>query len=164
MKFIFLALFFTLASYAEECVEGRSAKWQADGTFVGPYEKCFIKVSNASGGSLAKGSVVISDTSQANPHVVTTSTTAGSAPICVIAETCSTGAKCKCQTYGYTDSLLFEATKEASAGHLVFISENVAKYSMAEVKGSIAGSDVPIGTFLETSATSGSIKAFIKLR
>lgn len=163
-----LLLFFILSfsAMAEVCLEGRTSKWAADGSFVGPYEVCYIKVSNVDAGSLLKGMVVIADPTEESPHEIATSTTAGAAPLCVLMENCSNGKKCKCQTYGYNESVLLDSKTGATAGFTAFISEASAGYVSDETKLNTVASDIPVGTFLETSNddTGIGVKVFLKLR
>lgn len=168
MKFlVFIALLLSFAVNAEVCLEGRSTKKDATGTVdAGSIEKCYVNAFNVDQGTLAAGSIVILDPTESNGYEIATSTTAGAVPHCMIMESCAQGKDpCKCQTYGYTESLLFDVTNaSATVGETAFISENAAGYVQNEALGSIAASDIPVGVFLESKAASGAIKAFLRMR
>ena len=161
----FLVLSFT--AYADVCNEGRSTSWDATGTVrADSLDQCYVKVSNVDQGTLAKGSIVILDPTVENGYEIATSSTAGAVPHCMIMEACAEGAKCKCQTYGYTDILLFDVTNEAATkGEPIFISEGSKGYVQSELLAGRAASDIVIGEFKEAETTaSGAIKAFLRLK
>jgi len=122
-------------------------------------DKVFIKVYSAAG--VAKGSVVFLDTSADDGMTVTTATNAALKPLCMVAETISALGIGKCQIYGYTDALLFEPTTTAVVNEPVYHSSSIAGYSSAISSGSVAAYNVPIGTFLDASAATASIEAFL---
>ena len=156
----------SLNAFADVCNEGRSTSWDATGTVRSDsLDQCYVKVSNVDQGTLAKGSIVIVDDTVSNGYEIATSTSAGAVPHCMIMESCANGAKCKCQTYGYTEDLLFDVTNtNATVGESIFISENAAGYVQNEALASIAASDIVIGEFRETKSASGAIKAFLRLK
>jgi hypothetical protein len=135
----------------------------------GSEEKFYIYVKNVSNGTLADGAVVVLDTSADDGYSVTTSTTAGATPICIIAReggrTCADDQLCRCQTYGLNDGVQFDATTDShTAGQSAFISESNAGYVMGTLFTSVAASDKPVGVFYDTGDTSGDVQLFIKLR
>lgn len=162
-----LVLLFALmmtSVYAEVCLEGRSTTVDLLGNVVNQ-EICYVNVKNGLGSSIAKGNAVILKAGVEDGFTVTTSATAGAVPHCIMLEACADTKVCKCQTYGYADYLDFDSTNGvATDGGLIFISEDNAGYVESEALGSIAASDNPIGSFLESVSASGEVKAFIKLR
>ena len=164
MKILLFCLLFTVSAFSEVCLQGRSVTIDNLGNAKGG-ELCYINVKNIKGSALLQGQAVVFDTSVADGYSVTTSTTAGVSPVCVLMTACANNAVCKCQTYGYASWGKYDSGNgNATAGFLAFISENVAGYIQGETKASTAASDIPIGTFLETKTASADIKLFIKLR
>ena len=159
-----LVFVFMLSAFADIGPVNRSTNLDFDGSLKsGSREVWKINVVNRSGGTLADGSAVIWDVSEDDGYSVTTSTTAGQTPACIIAESCADDALCECQVYGYKEVILFDAgNASATAGGKMFISENNAAYVQAD--SSEAASDEPIGIFYDTSAASGSVEGFIRLR
>lgn len=157
---------FAFNAVADIGLVNRSTSLDATGTLrSGSLEKFFVNVKNASGGALENGDVVVLDVSADDGYSVTTSTTAGAIPHCVLAVACAVGAVCKCQTYGLKTDVNFDRTNAAStAGFLAFISEDNAGKIEAEAKASIAGSDYPVGVFMDTVSASGDVELFIRLR
>ena len=170
MKLFLGLLFLSVTAFADLGPVGNSFFQQLDGTAVsGSIEKWFINVKNVSGGALADGTVVVPDTTEDDGYSVTTSTTAGSTPLCIIAKedgsSCADDAVCRCQTYGLNSGVLFDSTSaSATAGQSAYISESNAGYVEAEPTASLAAFDKPIGVFLDTVAASGDVQLFIKLR
>lgn len=163
-KLLVLCVFCMTSLYAEVCLTGRSTTEDNTGAISGQ-EVCYVNVKNGLGSALAKGNVVILKASSEDGFTVTTSATAGQVPHCIMMEACADAKVCKCQTYGYADFVDFDVTNStATAGNLVFISENNAGLVQAEALGSYAASDVPVGVILETTSASEEVKVFIKLR
>lgn len=168
MKFfgtLFIALF-AMTAFADIGLVDRSTSFDGAGSLLsGSVEKYEIVVKNQSGGALEDGDIVVWDSSNDDGYSVTTSTTAGAVPACVLSEACAASASCKCQTYGYKSNVNFDVTNaNATAGFLVFLSESNAGDVQAEAKGSIAASDVPIGMFYDDATASGDVEVFIRLR
>lgn len=163
---LLVAMLLTSVAFADIGPSGRSTSLDATGSLqAGSIEKFLIKVKNASGGALVDGDVVVLDMTADDGYSVTTSTTAGDVPLCVLDEACASLALCKCQTYGYKSNVNFDVTNAtATAGFLAFISEDNAGKVEAEAKASIAASDVPIGVFYDSASASGDVEMFIKLR
>jgi hypothetical protein len=164
---IILALLaFSFNSLAEVGLQGRSTAWDSTGTVrTGSIESTYVNVSNVDAGSLAAGSIVVLDPTETNGYEIATSTTAGAVPHCMLQVACANGEKCKCQTYGYTEILLYDSTNSSStAGFPIYISESTAGYAEAEVKATAAASDIPLGVFLESDTASASVKAFLRMR
>jgi hypothetical protein len=173
MKKLLLVLFLTflsLSASADICLVGRSTAEDNTGTLqAGSLEKCYINAKNASGGSLADGSVVIDDLTNDDGYSVNTSTTAGASPVCIVAKkdgsACADDEVCRCQTYGFNSGVLFDSTNDAaSAGDMLFISESTAGYSESEALGSVAATDRPIGVIYDDASASADVEVFIKLR
>lgn len=167
---LLIALFASFMAMADIGPVGRSTEIDGTGAFKGPHEKFYINVKNVSGGTLQDGDVVVLDTTELDGYSVNTSTTAGAVPHCVLAlkpgnSSCADDELCRCQTFGIHSNVNFDDTNaEATAGFLVFHSENNAGYIQGEAKGSVAASDYPVGVFLESSTTSGDLDVFIRLR
>lgn len=145
--------------------EGPNRRGSLDGTgsFNGPDEKFFVSVKNASGGALVSGDVVILDVTADDGYSVTTSTTAGDFPHCVLAEACASLGMCKCQTYGLATDVNFTPDQNnAVAGGPAFISESQA--GKVDAITSPAFSDRPIGVFYDAASATGDVEVFIKLR
>jgi len=150
---------------------GRSAQDDATGTLqAGSLEKWYIYVKNTSGSTASDGMLFVAETTEDDGYSVTTGTTAGSFPVCVLAKedggSCADDEVCRCQTYGLNSGVVFDVTNgDATAGQQAFVSENTAGYVQAEALGSIAASDIPIGVFLDSySTTSADAEIFLRLR
>lgn len=165
MKKLFMALAMlsmTAITLADIGPVGRSASINADGSEGAVKEKFFINVKNTSGGAFTANTLVILDETELDGFSVNTSATAGKTPHCLVVEACADDALCKCQTYGVA-TIVYDATGDnAVAGAPMFLSESNA----GQVYGitTVGAGDVSIGTFLEASATSGSISGFLKMR
>lgn len=164
MKLLLLSFVLTFSAFGKVCLEGRSTTEDGAGS-IKSQEICYINAKNGSGGSLAKGAVVILKAASGNGFTVTTSTTAGAVPHCVYMEACASNKVCKCQTYGYADYVDYDYANSTGAtdGNLAFISESNAGLIQAENEGSYAASDVPVGVFLESATASGEVKVWLKL-
>lgn len=160
---LILALF-TCVSFAEIGPVGRSVSLDATGAVQeGSLDKYFVSVKNVSGGALNDGDLVILDLSADDGYSVTTSTTAGQIPHCILDEACADDAMCRCQTYGYKSNVNFDVTSaSAVAGTFAFLGENSAGTVQAD--GTPAFSDRPVGVFYDAAAASGDVELFIKLR
>jgi len=165
LLFLF-AMLFTFNAYADIGLVDRSTALDGAGNLLaGSLEKVFIKVKNTSGGSVANGDVMILDVAEDDGYSVTTTTTAASVPVCVMAQACADDVLCDCQTYGLKDDVNFDSTNyNATAGSLAFVSENFAGAVQAELPANYAVSDVPIGVFYDSPSASGDTELFIKLR
>lgn len=166
MKFLFLilAMFLSFTANAENCLVGRSTTLDGVGTVqAGSLEKCTINVKNGSGGALVDGDVVVLDVTADDGYTVTTSSTAGDVPHCVLDEACASLAMCACQTYGYKSNLNFTPDQNnAVAGKFAFISESQAGKADAITSPGVA--DIPIGVFYDAASATGDVEVFIKLR
>lgn len=161
---IAMVMFISCDSIADIGPQGRSVNLQYNGQ-VDPatLEQRFMNVVNRSGGSLAVGSIVVLDVSNDDGASVTTSATAGSVPMCVIAKkVCADDKLCICQTYGLFDGALFDVGGgNAAAGKPFYISETTAGKI-----GAIAApdaSDIPGGVFLDAATSTSAVKVFLKL-
>lgn len=126
-------------------------------------DKYFITVKNQSGGALVSGDVVILDVANDDGYSVTSSTTAGAVPHCVLDESCADDAFCKCQTYGLKTDVNFTPDQNnAAAGGQAFLSETQAGKSDAIT--SVGAGDRPIGVFYDAASASGDVEVFIQLR
>lgn len=168
-KFILLALIFAVSfnAIADIGLINRSTTEDNTETLVaGSLEKNWIYVKNNSGDTASEGAIVIIDTSSDDGYTVTTTITASSKPHCMIDESCSNGKMCKCQTYGYTDKLLFEADNAAgTAGEYVYISETWLGYAQVfDSDSPVAFTDIPIGQMYDAVSSSADIEVFLKLR
>ena len=171
MKFITLiALLLSFAAMADIGLGNRSVSVDNTGALkAGSLEKVYINVVNGSGASVADGAVMVINTASDDGYSVTTSTTAGAIPVCVMSKpdgsACAANKLCRCQTYGYNSGVLFDSTNvSATAGQAAYISENNAGYVQAEAIASVAATDIPIGVFYDTTASSADVELFIKLR
>lgn len=160
-----LALMTTL-TLADIGKVGRSTSFDNAGTYqTGSREKFEIVVKNQSGGALEDGDLVIWDVSNDDGYSVTTSTTAGAKPACVLSEACAAGAACKCQTYGYKSNVNFDVTNEsATAGDCGYLSESNAGKVQGEQLSLKTVDDVCVGIFYDAAAASGDVEMFLKLR
>lgn len=161
-----ISLVFAFNAFADVGLVNRSTSLDATGSLrAGSLEKFFINVKNVSGGALLDGDVVVLDTTEDDGYSVTTSTTAGAIPHCILNQACADDQMCECQTFGLKTNVNYDATNVvASAGHLAFISEDNAGFVEGEAKASIAASDYPIGVFMDTPSASGDVELFIRLR
>lgn len=148
---------------------GRSAVEENDGSLKsGSLEKCYFNVKNTSGGSVNDGTLFVWETTEDDGYSVTTSTTAGATPACVLAKddgsACADDEVCKCQAFGLNAGVLFDSTNDSStAGEGVYLSENNAGYVQATLLSSVAASDVRIGHFYDTVSASADAEVFLTL-
>jgi hypothetical protein len=161
---LIFALIFSLASFAAIEPVNRSNILKYDGSLdSNSLEQEFINVLNKSGGSLAIGSIVILDVSNDDGGSITTTTTAGQVPMCMMAVTCAANKLCKCQTYGFFDGALFDVGGgNAVAGKPFYISESNAGY-IATIASPDAG-DIPAGVYYDAASASGSVEVFLKMK
>jgi len=173
MKNLFLAfalLLVAFTAFADMGPVGRSVTLDNLGAVQsGAVEKWYINVKNVKGSSVADGSVMVMDLTEDDGYSVTTTTTAGQVPVCIMAKkdgsACADDAVCRCQTWGLNAGVLYDVTNDtASAGDQVFLSEDSAGYVESEALGTIAASDVAIGIFMDDLTASGDAEVFIKLR
>lgn len=171
MKNLLLILMTALALYsvgvnADIGNVDKSVSVDNAGTLLGGVEKYFVKVKNSSGNSRAAGSTAVLDYTADDGYSVTGTTSFGDQPMCMIAETCASGATCLCQTYGYTDILLFSAAGGASvAGGRLFASTASNGYFQAHPIAVVqAVTSYSWGVFYDVSTVSGAVEAFLRMR
>lgn len=82
-------------------------------------------------------------------------------PACMALEAIAVGKDGDCLVWGYTDIMLFDAATTAAAGGQVYCGSSTAGRFIAIASGSVGAYDRPIGQFLDASATSGTIEAFV---
>lgn len=161
--FTFIIMLIAVSTFADVGPINRSTQLDATGALNGPLEQWFINVKNASGGALEDGDVVVLDVTADDGYSVTTSTTAGAVPLCVLAQACASAAVCKCQTYGYKANLNFTPDQDnAVAGGQAFISESQA--GKVDAITLVASGDRPIAVFYDAASATGDVEAFIMLR
>lgn len=162
--FVFFAFVLTLNASADIGPVNRSSNLSATGSIIeGSKEQWFVKVQNKSGGSIAAGAITVWDLTADDGVGVTTSTTAGSTPACIMVAACAANALCLCQWKGYMAAALFgNSGGNAVAGKPFFINESSAGYIQADA--SAAAADIPAGIFYDASSATGSIEVFINLR
>ena len=161
-SFIFIAL--TMNVYAT-ITSPNSNSYDATGTIYS-LDKEWIMVRNM-GSSIAKGLLVRPDTTTYDDGASVVTVTA-SAPyevaLCMADETIAQYASGKCLIRGYTDALLYDASITASVGQAIFAGgSSTAGYAIAVASSSIQGYHKQIGTFLDASATSGAIEAYLNM-
>lgn len=164
MKLITLlfALILSQTAFAEVCVSGRGANLDYAGAPAN-IEKCSISVLNKKGSTLAAGTAVVLDTSNDDGASVTTLTTAGLSPHCIIEKSCAANKMCDCQTYGLSAVALFDPTGANSvAGKRWFLSTNNAGYISA--RGTDLATEVAGGVFYDVASATGAVEIFINLR
>lgn len=161
-----MAFLLSLPLMADIGPVGRSTYIDGKGNLVeNSREQWFIYVRNSSGGALVDGDTVVIDTASDDGYSVTTSTTAGARPVCVLAEACANLKSCKCQTYGLKTNVNFASNvTNATAGKQAFISETFAGSVQAEQDANVGARDLPVGTFLDAATSSGDVELFIQLR
>jgi hypothetical protein len=141
-----------------------SNSFDAIGTIINK-DKITISVLNGQGTTIAKGALVaLSATADDGATVKVAPASNISDVLCVMENTCTDGSMCSCLVYGYTDALLFSsADGSAVAGESIYSSDASAGYSRALIAASVGAYMVKVGTFLDASAASGAIEAFIHL-
>jgi len=83
-------------------------------------------------------------------------------PACMAMEAIAVNKDGKCLVFGYTDALLFDGGTTAVAGEPIFCgSPNSAGRFMAIAHGSVNAYNRPVGQFLDASAASASVEAFV---
>lgn len=157
-----LVAFNAFADYGRQGAS--TAKAFGGGVESGSLEKQFINVINKEGSTISAGMLVVWDVTNDDGASVVIDTAAGGNPACMMVKDCSSNAFCRCQTYGYTDILLFDASVVASAGSKIYMSETNAGYAIAIAPASVNGADSPAGFYYDQASASGASEAFIKLR
>ena len=143
---------------------GSSNNFDATGT-IKYQDKVFVQVKNGTGSSLAAGTLVGPDLTSDDGATVAkiVASAQASKAICMVAETIANGSMGKCQVYGYTDKLLFDAATTAVAGEGIFVGSSTAGYGLAIASASVSGYNTPVGIFLDASAASGSVEAYLNM-
>lgn len=164
--FLFVCMAASLTAFAEMGPLNSSTNLDGAGNVIGgTLEQRFINVKNRYGNTLSRGAVVVWDTSNDDGYSVTTSTTAGAYPACILAVACSSGSLCKCQTYGYHSEILFKREgSDATAGQKMFLSETTGGYINGMAAGSISADDVSLGIFYDSATATGSVEGFVKIQ
>lgn len=159
---ISLVTFNALADYGRQGASNNASI--SGGLQNGTLEQQFINVKNKYGATIAAGSIAVWDVTNDDGYSVTLSITAFANPACMIVASCASNAWCKCQTYGYTDKLLFgsDTTGSTAAGDKIQLSEYAFGYVQAPT--SLEARDSVIGVFYDASTTTGAVEAFLKLR
>jgi len=120
-------------------------------------EAVYMNVVNGEASSVAKGSLMKPSASADDGVTALKTTDATDVPICVMAVTCSAGAVCRCQTYGFADFILADGQDNAiSAGQKMTASAYDARVD--------GGTGHVVGVALDANSASGSLEGFIMLR
>lgn len=173
-KFL-IGLLVVLSAYADIGPVNQSVKVDSTGTIVGPLDQYFIKVKNQDGSTMAAGEFVFLDTSNDDGFsVVTSATSDGKKPHCMIVESCAAAAVCTCQTYGYTSIALYDNNNQATAtaGEFAYLSQVTPGYVVAIAKtgggagatGLLVFTDQPAGEFLDSPTSTGAVELFLRMR
>lgn len=163
MKKLFISVIIMFAFNAHAFVGniGRSTSLDYAGAVIAEtVEKVFIYVKSSA--AIAAGQVASLDLTSDDGATALVGPTTGLAPVCVMVNTCASGALCKCQTYGLLDTALFDATGGVSvAGKRAFMSTNNAGYASA--RATDLATEVALGYFYDAVSASGAVQLFIKL-
>jgi hypothetical protein len=167
MKNCFAFIFFSLlvlSGHAAIEPQNRSTNLKYDGTIdSASLEKEYINVINRAGSTVAVGTAMVLDLTEDDGASVTTSSSDGQVPICIMAVSCADDALCKCQTYGLNaDALVNVASGAAVAGKPFYLSTLTAGYIGNET--SPAAGDIPGGVFYDAASSSGAVQVFIKMK
>lgn len=142
---------------------GKSTVKKADGTVdANSIEKRFLNVLNKQGSTIAAGSVVALDLTADDGASVILSGTAGHAPLCVMAVSCSAAALCKCQNYGYATALFDSTNAPAVTGMAFYMSTSNAGYISARSV-PVFGTDWKGGVFYDAASASASVEVFLNM-
>lgn len=165
MKKILFAVIalFAINAFAFNGTIGRSTALKYDKSVdANSVEKQFINVKNTHSVAIAAGAPVVLDLSADDGASVIISSSAGLAPLCIMAEACAVGDLCSCQKYGIMDAALFDvAAGSAVAGKRFYMASSNAGYIAA--RASEVATEVPGGIFYDAAAASGSVQVFIQL-
>jgi hypothetical protein len=124
-------------------------------------KKSHTFVKNGHDQTLAQGAAVCYSVTADDGITVAKCPADGAWGACMIDESCATGAMCKCLVEGYTAAMLYNgAEDDATAGKLVYVgSEGTFE---AELTPSTQNPQKPVGYFLDSTGTSGAVKAYLK--
>jgi len=166
MKKILMILLFVLSisAYAVINDPGQSNSVDNTGTIV-KQDVMFISVLNSEAtATLTAGQLVVADLTDDNGFGVVSSSVSTVRPMCMLIQDLAVGAKGRCQVYGYTDILLFDASTTASAGEKIFVSGANAGYSVYVAPATAGAYGYPsVGDALDASAASGAVEAYLRL-
>ena len=166
MKKILMTLLFVLSisAYAVINDPGQSTSIDNAGTVV-KQDKMFISVWNSEAtATLTAGQLVVADLTDDNAFGVVSSAAPTIKPMCMLIANIAPGKKGRCQVYGYTDILLFDASTTASAGERIYASPDNAGYSVYSAAATAGAAGWPqVGTALDASAASGAVEAILDL-
>ena len=127
-------------------------------------DQVWIKIRNKTGASLARGTLMMVESGTYDDGATATKTSDHlQVPTCMVDETIAINAMGKCQVYGYTDALLFDAETTAAANEPIYVDDDNAGYARAIASASVGAYHVKLGTFLDASAASGAIEAFLNM-
>jgi hypothetical protein len=139
-----------------------SNQFDATGT-ISNKEYVAISIKNGTGSTIAAGSLVKASATSDDGATIALTSSVLDVPLCMVEASCVNGAMCKCLVYGYTDVLLFDASATAVAGEGIYLSGPNNGYALAVASASVAAYMVRVGAFLDASAASGAVEAFINL-
>jgi len=125
----------------------------------------FINVLNSEAtATLLKGQLVVADLTDDNGFGVVSSSVSAVKPMCMLLKDLAVGEKGRCQVYGYTDILLFDASVTASAGEKIYVSGDNSGYSVYILAREAGTSGLPsVADALDASSVSGAIEAYLRL-
>lgn len=132
---------------------------------VSHYDKVWLKVYNGTGSSVARGYMVVPDTSSDDGIVfaLPTASVETEHPLCMLDEVCADGAMCKCLRYGYTDQLRYDGATTAVAMGNIYLGSATAGMVQYEASGDIAIYQDKIGIFFDADSSLGQVEALIDL-
>jgi len=153
----FMLTVLTLFVFNTHAAQEAENSFNGDGT-VKTLKKEVTFVKSTHDVSLTSGSAVCYDETLDDAISVKKCGVEGQYAACMLLETCAAGALCRCLEKGYTDILQYDGSGDGStAGQAIYVGTTgrfVAKHTPT-VKYKI------IGEFLNSSTTSGSVKAFV---
>lgn len=116
-------------------------------------------VKNGTSDTYAIGSAVCYSTSSDDGITVGDCSSDGEFGACMIDESCAAGAMCKCLVEGFTEALVYNgAGDDSTAGEFVYVGSE----GTFEALHSPTHKDKPVGVFLDSTGTSGSVQAYLK--
>lgn len=155
---LFSMLFLTLSAH------GAQNALNADGTVKTRHQKFILVQATSSISTLSDGEAVCFDTDADDGITVNYCSIQGDPAACVIADgqSCTSNQMCKCQTYGYHPSVLFDNNASDVGAGEVFYADGEGYGRVAGISSPSATSTI-LGVALDAVSTSTSFEAFLKL-
>jgi len=166
MKLLIVIFAFIISMNLFAVIETPGSTYMNNLGTIERYDKTWILVKNSIGSDLARGSVVVFDTTADDGYTIASSTTFGIAAACVTDEAIANGKTGLCLIRGKHDAVLFKLTGAENLAVYELAYHSDTAYYAAPVAAATATYPMytPIGYALDACTATGTCDMFINIK